>query len=180
MHTNCYHGLLKFVSHVCVCLRTSAYRSGCGYQHNNLVAATSIQSACTNAPHELDDCGAVSPLCTQVTVTFSPEVAFPYYKATTRLMVPGMQDICWGLQVCHHTIAATSTSSLIHSVTHSCMHACIYSFMHPACVCPDGQLTTPLSYCVFLLYKFLTFCVSDELRRTRCADTVSKVSNVHR
>ena len=36
----------------------------------------------------------------QVVATFLPEVAFPYYQAKVKLMVPGMQDVLWTLQVC--------------------------------------------------------------------------------
>ena len=36
----------------------------------------------------------------QITVTFLPEVGFPYYAAKAQLVVPGMQELCWTMQVC--------------------------------------------------------------------------------
>ncbi len=36
----------------------------------------------------------------QITVSFLPEVAFPYYSAKVGLMVPGMQEVGWTMQVC--------------------------------------------------------------------------------
>ncbi len=36
----------------------------------------------------------------QIAVSFLPEVAFPYYAAKVQLMVPGMQEVGWTMQVC--------------------------------------------------------------------------------
>lgn len=35
----------------------------------------------------------------QVVLTFAPTVALPGQQASARLAIPGMDDICWGLQV---------------------------------------------------------------------------------
>lgn len=60
--------------------------------------------------------------CPQIAVTFSPEQAFPYYQARLHLTVPGMQEICWDIQV---PTAMPWFANISSSSRHCCLSCCL-------------------------------------------------------
>ena len=72
----------------------------------------------------------VSMTCLQIAVTFSPEQAFPYYQARLHLAVPGMQDICWDIQVSIVTYVDGAPRDIVACL--AAQHA-VKSFMRRVC-----------------------------------------------